>query len=148
MRNQAEASFLLNGGLASIMETPRSWRGASEHPQRAQQGCWRVCQSLCCTRRFGLSRRVLVRAALSLAVVRVPALPWRSVSCQEPALGLRGAPGGGTAMSAANYLNGMRRLGGSQWRREDDSSAVPGWGRVPVPSRRTRHKVFSLLPWA
>lgn len=27
-------------------------------------------------------------------------------------------------MSAANYVNEMRRLGGSQWRREDDSSAV------------------------
>lgn len=51
-------------------------------------------------------------------------------------------------MSAANYLNGLRRLGGSQWRREDDSSAVPGWGHVPVPSRRMRRKVFSLLPWA
>lgn len=30
-------------------------------------------------------------------------------------------------MSAANYLNGMRRLGCSLWHREDDSSAVPGW---------------------
>lgn len=30
-------------------------------------------------------------------------------------------------VSAANYLTGMRKLGCSQWRGEDDSSAVPGW---------------------
>lgn len=67
-----------------------------------------------------VSQGSLLRSVLVQDVMRQAGnlcdLLWCSVSCQEPqckpTLMLRGAPGGGTFVSAANY-NEMRELGRS-----------------------------------